>query len=56
MTGGTLLDFAGFTEEIWNRGRGPNPHDPKGHRILSPVSRESEIENSPVFLALTRDR
>ena len=47
---------AGFIEDKWYRGRGSNPHDPKGHRILSPVLPEPYIENSPVFLALTRDR
>ena len=25
----------GFIEEKWYRGRGSNPHDPKGHRMLS---------------------
>ena len=47
---------AGFIEEKWYRGRGSNPHDPKGHRIVSPVVPEPYIENFPVFLALTRDR
>jgi hypothetical protein len=27
--------MAVFAEEKWCRGRGSNPHDPKGHRILS---------------------
>jgi len=46
----------GFIEEKWYQGGGSNPQNPKGHRMLSPVLPESQIENPPGRLAATRDR
>ena len=37
VTDGTLPHIAGSMEAKWYRGRGSNPHDPKGHRMLSPT-------------------
>ena len=41
LGGGTRPTSGGFAKEKWYRGRGSNPHDPKGHRMLSPVLPES---------------